>query len=130
MWFFCEFFCEFIVQVCLLSTPTFTNAQSHVYKTTEEGSGRMVALKKSRASKKLKRTLLRHESRVLQLLQGQDAIPALYGYGHLDHFEYMSMELLGPSIAEQLKEGAGVSEKTVGRIIGQAVHRIQIQLHT
>jgi predicted Ser/Thr protein kinase len=84
----------------------------------------MVALKKSRASKKLKQTLLRHESRVLQLLQGQDAIPALYGYGHLEHFEYISMELLGPRIAEQLKEGAGVSEKTVVRIIGQAVRRI------
>ncbi|KAF8801420.1 kinase-like protein [Phlegmacium glaucopus] len=98
---------------------------SHVYKATEEGSGRMVALKKSRASKKLKRTLLRHESRVLQLLQGQDAIPALYGYGHLEHFEYISMELLGPSIAEQLKEGAGVSEKTVVRIIGQALAGLQ-----
>ncbi|KAI6011416.1 putative casein kinase-1 hhp1 [Pisolithus marmoratus] len=51
---------------------------------------------------------LRHEARLLQLLRGQAAIPAVYGYGHLEHFEYMSTELLGQSVAELRKDGAGV----------------------
>ena len=35
------------------------------------------------------------------------------------------MDLLGPSIAEQQKDGAGVMVKTVIRIVDQAVHRIR-----
>ncbi|KDR71090.1 hypothetical protein GALMADRAFT_102820 [Galerina marginata CBS 339.88] len=98
---------------------------AHVYKVTEEGSGKIVALKKSRASKKLKRTLLQHEIRVLQLLKGHDAIPVVYGHGHLEHFEYMSLELLGPSIAEQLTEGAAIPQKTVIRVVDQTLSALQ-----
>jgi predicted Ser/Thr protein kinase len=83
-----------------------------------------VAVKKSRVSKTVNRTTLRHEARVLQSLEGQAAIPTLYGYGQLEHFEYMAMELLGPSIAELLKGGAGVIEETVIRVVDQAVRRI------
>jgi predicted Ser/Thr protein kinase len=75
----------------------------------------------------VKRSTLRHETRVLQLLKGQDAIPAVYGYGQLDHFEYISMELLGQSLAELQKDGAGVMVKTVSRVLDQAVCRIQIR---
>ncbi|TDL20435.1 kinase-like protein [Rickenella mellea] len=100
-------------------------AFSIVYRATEEGSGKKVAIKKSRVSKKVQRPALQHEIRILQLLQGHVAIPAVYGYGHLEHFEYMSMELLGPSIAEQQKEGAGVMVKTVIQILDQALAALQ-----
>jgi hypothetical protein len=63
---------------------------------------------------------------VLQYLKGHAAIPAVYGYGHLEHFEYMAMELLGPSIAEKKKDGAGVMVKTVIQVVDQAVRRIRI----
>ena len=94
-------------------------------KATDKGSGKQVAVKKSRVSRTVKRPTLRHETRVLQLLKGQAAIPLIYGYVQLEHFEYMAMELLGPSIAEQQKGAAGVMVKTVIRVVDQAV-RIRI----
>ncbi|KAF5384586.1 hypothetical protein D9757_007478 [Collybiopsis confluens] len=76
---------------------------SQVYKATEISTAKFVALKKSRASKKLQRTLLQYEARLLQLLQGHRSIPFVYAYGHL-HFEYLAMELLGPSLADKQQE--------------------------
>ncbi|KAG5647184.1 hypothetical protein DXG03_001143 [Asterophora parasitica] len=80
-----------------------------VFRATEEGTGRQVAVKKSRVSKKVARSTLRHEACILQLLQGHGAIPALLGYCHFKHFEFIAMELLGPSVAEQKKDGAGLA---------------------
>ncbi|CAA7270756.1 unnamed protein product [Cyclocybe aegerita] len=94
---------------------------SVVFKATEEGSGKQVAIKKSRISKKVKRSFLQHEIRVLQLLQGQASIPAVYAYGRLPHFEYMAMELLGPSVAQMLKEGAGLLVETVIQVVDQTL---------
>jgi hypothetical protein len=39
----------------------------------------------------------------------------------------MAMELLGPSIAKQQMEGAGVKLETVIRVMDQAVSRIRIR---
>ena len=72
----------------------------------EEPSGRIVALKKSRVPQKVKRPHLQHESRILWMLQGHPAIPMIFAYGHLPHFEYIAMELLGPSI-KKLHQGPG-----------------------
>ena len=72
-------------------------------------------------SKRLKRPSLRHESRVLQLLQGQPSIPIVYGYGHLEHFEYIAMEYLGPSVAQQKEAGSSVQLETIIRIVDQTV---------
>ena len=81
-----------------------------------------MAIKNSRVSNKVKRTILRHEARVLQVLQGEAHIPAVYGYGQLDHFEYIAMELLGPSVADQQqKGGAGVMVEAVIRVVYQVV---------
>jgi hypothetical protein len=115
------------LQVLSLPSLIVINEQSIVYKATEERSGRQVAVKKSRVSRTVKRPTLQHETRVLQFLNGQAAIPAVYGYGQLEHFEYMAMELLGPSIAEQQKDGAGVMVKTVIQFMDQAVRRIRIR---
>ncbi|PBK65322.1 kinase-like protein [Armillaria solidipes] len=70
----------------------------------------------SRVSSRVKRPILQHEIRILQLLKGQVAIPVVYAYGQLEHFEYMAMEILGPSVAEQKKKidpGTGLMLKTV-----------------
>jgi len=71
--------------------------QGLVFQALEANSGRTVAVKKSRVPLRVKRTTLQYESRILQLLQGH---PEIYGYGHLPHFEYLAMELLGPSIKD------------------------------
>ena len=64
---------------------------------------------------------------MLQFLKGQAAIPAVYGYSQLEHFEYMAMELLGPGIGEKQEDGAGVMVKTVIRIVDQAMRIIRIK---
>jgi predicted Ser/Thr protein kinase len=58
----------------------------------------VIAYKKSRVSLRVRRTTLRHEARVMQLLQGHPAIPKLVGYHREAHFEYIGMELLGKEL--------------------------------
>ncbi|KAK0431560.1 putative casein kinase-1 hhp1 [Armillaria borealis] len=97
-------------------------AYSWVFKATELESGKTVALKMSRVSKRVKRPMLQHETRLLQLLKGQAAIPLVYAYGQLEHFEYIAMEILGSSVAEHLNgPGAGVMLTTVVRIVDQVL---------
>ncbi|KAJ7743144.1 putative casein kinase-1 hhp1 [Mycena metata] len=88
-----------------------------VFRAVEVGSETAVAVKKSRVSLRVQRTILRHESRVLQLLQGHPAIPVLYGYGQLPHFEYLSLELLGANAKELLVNQVRVP--TVVRVVQQ-----------
>ncbi|TFK42034.1 kinase-like domain-containing protein [Crucibulum laeve] len=94
-----------------------------VYQAIEANSGRTAAIKKSRVSQKVKRTILRYESTVLQFLQGHSAIPAIYGYGQLPHFEYLAMELLGPSVKECAT--GRVPVKTVVSVIEQMLSALE-----
>ncbi|KAF9516193.1 hypothetical protein BS47DRAFT_1390966 [Hydnum rufescens UP504] len=48
----------------------------------------------------------------------------MYGYGQLEHFEYTAMQLLGPSIAEQQKDGAGVMRTWLAAL--QHIHSLGI----
>ena len=75
-----------------------------------------MAVKKSRVYKTVKRTALRH-SRVLQILKSQAAIPAVYGYGQLNLFEYTAIGL---------QKDAGVMVETVIQVVNQAVRKIRI----
>lgn len=55
----------------------------------------------------------------------------MYGYGQLDHFEYMAMELLGPSVADQQQKGdAGVMVETVIRVVYQVVRATHLDFPT
>ncbi|KXN86020.1 Casein kinase I isoform alpha [Leucoagaricus sp. SymC.cos] len=94
-----------------------------VFQAEEVNSGRIVALKKSRSSQRRKRPILQYESRVLQLLQGHPAIPEIFGYGQMPHFEYMAMELLGPSISEVAK--GPVSVTTATRVVQQMLSALE-----
>jgi predicted Ser/Thr protein kinase len=84
-------------------------------------SKQLVAVKKSRVSLRIKRPILLHESRILKLLQGHPGVPILYGYGHLPHFEYLSMEILGQSVKELQASPKSVNPKTVVRVAEQVV---------
>jgi serine/threonine protein kinase len=63
-----------------------------------------VALKKSRVSLKVKRTLLRHEANIMRLLTGHPSIPGVFAYGRVEHFEHLAMELLGRSLGDIIKQ--------------------------
>ncbi|KIJ41982.1 hypothetical protein M422DRAFT_229492 [Sphaerobolus stellatus SS14] len=96
---------------------------SHVFQAEDLISKEEVALKKSRVSQRVSRTFLCHESRVLQLLQGHPAIPVLYGYGQLPHFDYMAMELLGPSVKQHATGRLPV--RTVVRVVQQTLSALE-----
>ena len=89
----------------------------------QERSGISAAIKKSRVSLRVKRTMLRHEARVLQLLQGHPAIPTLFGYQRLPHFEYIAIDLLGQNLKEICKPGHSLKIGTVACIAEQMVYR-------
>ncbi|KAG6380543.1 putative casein kinase-1 hhp1 [Boletus reticuloceps] len=102
-----------------------SGAYGIVYRATEGGSGRPAALKISRVSKTVLRPILRYEARILQHLRSHPAIPAVYGYVQWEHFEYLAMELLGPSVAEKQKDGAAVMVKTVIQLLDQSLGALQ-----
>jgi len=99
--------------------------QSLVFHAVEAGSEKTVAVKKSRVPLRVKRTFLRHEIRVMQILQGHPAIPAPYGYGRLRHFEHLSMELLGRNLKELSASPAQSSVKTVVRVVDQMLSALK-----
>ncbi|KAG8738672.1 hypothetical protein FRC10_006619 [Ceratobasidium sp. 414] len=77
-----------------------------VYHATELSTGRQVALKQSRVSLRIKRSLLKHEAAVLKRLSQHPAIPEVYAYGRIEHFELLSMQLLHHSLGDTVdKEG-------------------------
>lgn len=92
-----------------------------VFSATEHGSGMSAAIKKSRISLRVQRTMLRHEARVMQLLQGHPAIPRFFGYLRVPHFEYIAIELLGQDMKGSYKPGHALNIGTVACIAEQMV---------
>ena len=92
-----------------------------MYRATEQSTDRVVALKKSRVSLRVKRTLLQHEARVLQLLAGYPNVPAVFAYGRVEHFEFLSMQLLHRSLADVVQEKGKLPMARVLDIAGQLV---------
>ncbi|KAF7329818.1 Kinase-like protein [Mycena kentingensis (nom. inval.)] len=78
----------------------------------------IAAIKQSRVSLRIERPFLRHEARILQLLQGHKSIPRLLGYFRGPHFEYIALELLGETLKEQIhqEDGAALLPETVARV--------------
>jgi predicted Ser/Thr protein kinase len=66
--------------------------------------------------------MLRHEARVMQLLQGHLAIPRLVGYHRGQHFEYMGMELLGMELNATVRDKSALRPGTVARVGEQIAH--------
>jgi len=80
-----------------------------------------VALKKSRVSLRVKRTTSEYEANILHLLAGHPSIPIIFAFGWLAHFEYIAIELLGPSLNDVLKEQGRFDLKSVLQIADQMV---------
>jgi serine/threonine protein kinase len=95
--------------------------QGLAYHARERVTGRVVALKKSRVSLRVKRTTLEYEANILHLLAGHPSIPTIFAFGRLAHFEYIAIELLGPSLNDVLKEQGRFYLKSVLQIADQMV---------
>ncbi|KAG8700001.1 hypothetical protein FRC11_013288, partial [Ceratobasidium sp. 423] len=97
----------------------------HVFRAVETGTQRVVALKQSRASLQLKRPLLQHEARVLNLLSGHPNIPEVYAYGRIEHFELMSMQLLHRSLGDVVDKNRPLGIKIVANVAYQMIDALQ-----
>jgi hypothetical protein len=87
----------------------------------DDGKQSKCAVKKMRVSLRVRRSKLEHESRVLHLVRGHVGIMKLLAYGRFPHFEYMAMEILGPTIQSSLVDGHGVPLATVLLVADQMV---------
>jgi serine/threonine protein kinase len=92
-----------------------------VFKAVSSRSGEVIAYKKSRVSLRVRRTTFRHEARVMARLQGHPAIPKIWGYRRVEHFEYLGLELLGKEIKAMVQPGGALKTITVARITNQMV---------
>ncbi|KAG9096227.1 hypothetical protein FRC06_008885 [Ceratobasidium sp. 370] len=90
-----------------------------VYRAVERDSGRVVALKKSRVSLQVRRTLLQHEARILKTLSKHPAIPEVYAYGRIKHFELLSMQLLHKCLGDIVKDSGPLPLAVVLEIADQ-----------
>jgi hypothetical protein len=89
----------------------------------DDGKQSKCAVKKMRVSLRICRPALEHESRVLHLVRGHVGIPKLLAYGRFPHFEYMAMELLGPTVQSKVVADHGASLSTVLLVADQMVRR-------
>ncbi|KAG8751307.1 hypothetical protein FRC11_009521 [Ceratobasidium sp. 423] len=97
----------------------------HVFRAIETSTQRVVALKQSRASLRLKRPVLQHEARVLKLLSCHPNIPEVYAYGRIEHFELMSMQLLHRSLGDVVEEGGPLGIRMVANVASQMLDALQ-----
>ena len=97
--------------------------QANIYRALDpkDATPLPITIKKSRVSQRIQRPRLQHEFRILCALEGHPAIPRVIAYGHLQHFEYLAMELLGKSL-DQVMPKDGMDERTVAKIAVQLVH--------
>ncbi|OAX43421.1 kinase-like protein [Rhizopogon vinicolor AM-OR11-026] len=98
---------------------------SQVFQAQDKMTGQVVAVKKSRVSLRVKRTLFQHEARVLLTLQGHPALPLMYAIGRFQHFEYISMELLGPSIGDIKGQDVGVRKRIAPQLAVQMLSALK-----
>nr|GAT58889.1 kinesin-like protein [Mycena chlorophos] len=105
-----------------LTTRLGSGATSTVYRAVESPTGNIVAVKKSRASQRLKRPILQYEAAVIHHLAGHPALPQVFGYGHLPHFEYLSLELLHGCLAS---EKAPLASSVVSSVADQMLRALE-----
>lgn len=103
-----------LIKLCIM-------LQAQVFLATDQMTGQLVAVKKSRVSLRVKRTLFQHEALVLRTLRGHPAIPAVYAVGRFEHFEYLSIELLGKSLGDIRGQSEQVRKEIVPPIAIQMV---------
>jgi hypothetical protein len=69
----------------------------------KNSKGNAVAVKKSRVTTSVAHTLLRHEACAFVLLAPHKGFPRVHAWGRSQWFEYLAMDLLGPSLSDMLR---------------------------
>ncbi|KAJ7074655.1 kinase-like domain-containing protein [Mycena amicta] len=58
-----------------------------------------IALKKMHITKHVKNAMLMHEAAALLKLRGHESVPAVYAWGRSQYYEYLALQLLGPTLS-------------------------------
>ncbi|KAJ7074692.1 kinase-like domain-containing protein [Mycena amicta] len=58
-----------------------------------------VAVKKMHITKHVKNAMLMHEAAALLKLKGHESVPSVYAWGRSQYFEYLALQLLGPTLS-------------------------------
>jgi serine/threonine protein kinase len=64
---------------------------------------------------------MEYEAHILQLVAGHPSIPPVIAYGRFEHFEYLALELLGPSLGDAIRKEGKLPLQDVLRIADQMV---------
>jgi hypothetical protein len=109
----------FVITVLL---KHFFACQANVYRGLDPKDSKplAIAIKKSHTSQHIRQPTLQHEARLLSTLMGHPTIPLVFAYGHLPHFEYLAMELLGNSL-DWVTPTDGMNKEVMARIAVQMV---------
>lgn len=67
--------------------------------------GTILALKKQHVTKHVARPMLRHEACAMIILEGHPSMPSVDAWARSQYYEYITMELLGPALADVTEEG-------------------------
>ncbi|KAG1741569.1 kinase-like domain-containing protein [Suillus paluster] len=114
-----------VIATILLSLNNCATIQARVFKATDQITGQVVAVKKSRVPLRFKRTVIQHEARVLQMLCGHPTIPLVCAVERFEHFEYLSMELLGPNIRAIVEKAEAVRKRIAPRLAVQMLSALK-----
>jgi hypothetical protein len=88
----------------------FATLQAQVFQAQDRTTGQVVAVKKSGVSLRVR------------TLYGHPAILLVFAVGQFKHFEYRSVELFGPSIADFMGQTVEIRKKIAPRVAAQMMY--------
>ncbi|KAJ6531256.1 kinase-like domain-containing protein [Mycena capillaripes] len=88
-------------------------------------TGTVLALKKH-VTKHVVCPMLRHEACAMEILKGHPSIPFVDAWGRSQYYEYLTMQLLGPSTDDLFKDGKRLDIRTAAHL---AVQMLDVVSH-
>ncbi|KAG5640158.1 hypothetical protein DXG03_000902, partial [Asterophora parasitica] len=82
-------------------------------------TGALIALKKQHVTRHVANLMLRHEACAMVLLKGHPSIPYVDAWGRSQYYEYLTMQLLGPTLAKSFGKGKRLDIPSAARAAEQ-----------
>ena len=96
-----------------------------VYEGKNSEGDAVAAIKKSRVTASVAHTLLRHEACALLILGApHKGFPRVYAWGRSQWFEYLALDLLGPSLSEMLGKHGG--QFSIGSVLLLTIQMVRL----
>ena len=95
-----------------------------VYEGKNSKGDAVAAIKKSRVTASVAHTLLKHEACALILAAPHKGFPRAYAWGRSQWFEYLALDLLGPSLSEMLGKHGG--QFSIGSVLLLTIQMVRL----